>query len=64
MTLLSGREAIGRRMPAMPPVTPATKQVIWRNRTRMRGSMRMATARVWETQKYEDWRRRVLHAPL
>ena len=64
MPLQDWRKVIRMAFPEVRPVTARTKHVIFRNRSRMRGSMRIATGRIWETDAYEKRRARVLSTAL
>ena len=50
--------------PKVGEVTAEALEQLLANRARFRGSMRLATGRLWLDRAFEDWRRKVLSTPL
>jgi len=64
MPLLDWREVVRKDFPELGPITAATRRRVRRNRHRFRGSVRVFTGRIWETDAYNRRRTKVLNTPL
>jgi len=58
------KSIIDTDFPDFIPVTQETIETTKRLSNKFRGSVRYATGRIWETKKYEEYRKKVIETPL
>ncbi len=58
------RTLIHKDFPCLGPVTKEVRDQMKRDAARYRGSVRLATGRVWTNEEYAERRNRVLSTPL